>query len=97
MKEFREVNEKHTYGIIGALNETPLLNHCQGHTLLEYMIKDPYESPSTEKNRKEWLKSILFHLPGMTQFPVLWQCSFCFYKKKKKSDEQGNDNFEKKA
>lgn len=53
MKEFREVNEKHTYGIIGALNETPLLNHCQGHTLLEYMIKDPYESPSTEKNRKE--------------------------------------------
>lgn len=41
-----------TYRIIGALNETPLLNHCQGHTLLEYMIKDPYESPSTKQTEK---------------------------------------------
>ena len=41
-----------TYGIIGALNETPLLNHCQGHTLLEYMIKDPHESPLLKKTEK---------------------------------------------
>lgn len=87
-----------TYRIIGALNETPLLNHCQGHTLLEYMIKDPYESPSTKQTEKN--DSSLFYFTFQVWLNSQFYdnvLSVFIKKKKKKSDEQGNVNFEKRA
>lgn len=85
MKEFREANEKHNLWANRCSKWDTSLESPSRTYITRIYHQRPIGIALYWKNRKEWLKSILLHLTGMTQFPILWQCSFCFYIKKKKN------------